>query len=72
MAHCNTLFHTMLKFIPGHQFEALESRHGTGRKSRKFSRWNPFVHLMFMQLTGRASLREGIQRGLKNYSDFRF
>ncbi len=61
MAHRNTLFHSMLNFIPRHQFSALESQHSTGRKSRKFSRWNQFVHLMFMQLTGRKSLRDGIQ-----------
>jgi len=61
MAHCNTLFHSMLKFIPRHQFAALESRHSTGRKPRNFSRWSQFVHVMFMQLTGRASLRDGIQ-----------
>ena len=61
MAHCNTLFHSMLDFIPRHQFTALEGQHGTGRKPRKFSRWNQFVHLMFMQLTGRASLKDGIQ-----------
>ena len=61
MAHCNTLFHSMLKFIPRHQFEALEIHHSTGRKARKFSRWSQFVHLMFMQLTSRASLRDGIQ-----------
>jgi len=61
MAHCNTIFHSMLKFIPRHQFETLEIHHSTGRKARKFSRWSQFVHLMFMQLTGRASLRDGIQ-----------
>ncbi len=61
MAHRNTLFHSMLNFIPRHQFSALENQHGTGRKSRKFSRWNQFVYLMFMQLTGRKSLRDGIQ-----------
>ena len=61
MAHNNTLFHSMLNFIPRHQFSALEGQHSTGRKSRKFSRWNQFVNLMFMQLTGRASLRDGIQ-----------
>jgi hypothetical protein len=61
MGHCNTLFHSMLNFIPRHQFAAPENRHSTGRKSRKFSRWNQFVHLMFMQLTSRASLRDGIQ-----------
>jgi putative transposase len=51
----------MLNFIPRHQFAALEGQHNTGRTSRKFSRWNQFVHLMFMQLTSRASLRDGIQ-----------
>jgi putative transposase len=61
MAHRNTLFHSMLNFIPRHQFSALENQHGTGRKSRTFSRWNQFAHLMFMQLTGRKSLRDGIQ-----------
>ena len=61
MAHCKTLFHTMLYFIPRHQFSALEKRHSTGRRSRSFSRWSQFVHLMFMQLTGRSSLRDGIQ-----------
>lgn len=61
MAHNNTLFHSMLNFIPRHQFEALENQHSTGRNSREFSRWNQFVHLMFMQLTGRSSLRDGIQ-----------
>ena len=61
MAHCTTLFHTMLNFIPRHQFTALEKRHSTGRRSRSFSRWSQFVHLMFMQLTGRSSLRDGIQ-----------
>ena len=61
MANKNTLFNSMINFIPRHHFSALESQHSTGRKSRKFSRWNQFVHLMFMQLTGRASLRDGIQ-----------
>jgi putative transposase len=61
MAHHNTLFHQMLNFIPRHQFQVLEKVHGTGRKSRSFSRWNQFVHLAFMQLTGRVSLRDGIR-----------
>ena len=60
MAHHNTLFHSMLKFIPRHDFSSLEKRHGTGRKARSFTRWNQFVHLMFMQLTSRSSLRDGI------------
>jgi putative transposase len=61
MAHNNTLLHSMLKFIPRHDFSILEKRFGTGRKARTFNRWNQFVHLMFMQLTSRSSLRDGIQ-----------
>ena len=61
MAHHSTIFNSMLNFIPRHQFPDLEKKHSTGRKARSFSRWNQFVHLMFMQLTGRSSLRDGIQ-----------
>ena len=59
MAHCNTIFHQMLKLIPRHHFAKLEEEHGTGRKARGFSRWSQTVHLLFMQLTTRASLRDG-------------
>ena len=59
--HNNKSFHPMINFIPIHQFDALENQHGTGQKARDFTRRNQFVHLMFMQLTGRSSLRDGIQ-----------
>jgi hypothetical protein len=60
MAHCNTIFHQMLKLIPRHHFAKLEAKHGTGRKARSFSRWSQLVHLLSMQLTARASLRDGV------------
>jgi hypothetical protein len=60
MAHCNTIFHQMLKLIPRHYFAKLEAEHGTGRKARSFSRWSQLVHLLSMQLTARASLRDGV------------
>jgi hypothetical protein len=60
MAHCNTIFHHMLKLIPRHHFSKLEREHGTGRPSRTFSRWHQLVHLIFMQVTSRASLRDGV------------
>ena len=60
MAHCNTIFHQMLKLIPRHHFAKLETEHGTGRKPRSFSRWSQLVHLLSMQLTARASLRDGV------------
>jgi hypothetical protein len=50
----------MLKLIPRHHFAKLEAEHGTGRQARSFSRWHQVVHLLSMQLTARASLRDGI------------
>jgi putative transposase len=61
MAYCNTVFHQLLRFIPRHRFGTLEKEHGTGRKARKFTRWNQFVALMFMHITGRASLRDSVE-----------
>jgi len=60
MAHCNTIFQQMLKLIPRHHFSRLEQEHGTGRHARSFMRWNQLVHLVFIQLTARASLRDGV------------
>ena len=60
MAHCNTIFHRMLKLIPGHLLAKLEAEHGTGRKARTFTRWSQLVHLLSMQLMARISLRDGI------------
>jgi Transposase DDE domain/Domain of unknown function (DUF4372) len=60
MAHCNTIFHQMLKLIPRHDFAKLETEHGTGRKARSFTRWSQLVHLLSMQLTARASLGDGV------------
>ena len=57
MAHCNTILHQMLKLIPRHHFSRLEREHGTGRQARSFTRWHQLVHLIFMQVTARASLR---------------
>ncbi|NIP23647.1 MAG: IS4 family transposase [Phycisphaerae bacterium] len=67
MAHCNTVFHQLLKFIPRHRFADLEKEYGTGRKARKFTRWNQFAALMFMQITARASLRDSVESlGVRN------
>jgi hypothetical protein len=60
MAHCNTIFHQMLKLMPRHHLSKLAAEHGTGRKARSFTRWSQLVHLLFMQLTARASLRDGV------------
>ena len=61
MAHCNTILSQMLKIVPRHVFASLDKVHGTGRKARKFNRWDQFVHLLAIQLTGRVSLRDGVR-----------
>ncbi len=61
MAHCNAILSQMLKIVPRHVFSTLDKAHGSGRAARKFSRWDQFVHLMSIQLTGRVSLRDGVR-----------
>jgi hypothetical protein len=60
VAHCNTIFHHMLKLIPRHHFSTMEREHGTGRPARTFNRWHQLMHLIFMQVTPRTSLRDGV------------
>lgn len=56
MAHYNTIFSQILKFVPRLEFEALANRHHTGRAFRTASRWSQFVTMAMAQLSGRNSL----------------
>ena len=38
MAHCNTIFSQILKFVPRHEFETLANKHHSGRAFRTASR----------------------------------
>jgi len=58
LAHHNTVFSQLLKFIPRHEFETLAKQHHQGAKLRKMSRWSQFVALGLGQLSGRISLRD--------------
>lgn len=58
MAHHNTVFAQLLRFVPRHEFEKLARRHHVGREFRKTSRWSQFVALATGQLAGRNSLRD--------------
>ena len=58
MAHCNTIFSQILKFVPRHEFEGLANRHHSGRAFRTASRWSQFVTMAMAQLSGRNSLRD--------------
>lgn len=58
MAHHNTVFSQILKFVPRHEFESLAREHHQGRSLRKMTRWSQFVSLGLAQLAGRVSLRD--------------
>ena len=64
MAHHNTVFAQMLKFVPtclsrqGHEFESLANQHDSGRGLRKMTRWTQFLAMATAQLSGRHSLRD--------------
>ena len=58
MAHHNTVFSQLLKFIPRHEFETLAKQHHSGRSFRTASRWSQFVTMAMAQLAGRNSLRD--------------
>ena len=58
MAHHNTVFGQLLKFLPRHEFEAEARHHQRGQRLRVMSRWAQFVALGMAQLTGRQSLRD--------------
>ena len=61
MAHQNTVFSQLLKFIPRHEFETLAIRHHSGRSFRTASRWSQFVTMAIAQLAGRNSLRDIVE-----------
>jgi putative transposase len=58
LAHHNTVFAQLLKFIPRHEFEALANQHHQGQKLRKMTHWSQFVALTMAQLSRRSSLRD--------------
>jgi putative transposase len=63
MAHCNTIFHQVLRLLDRHDFRKIEQdRFRPKRKCRTVSRWGQFVVMMFAQITGRSSLREIVQQ----------
>ena len=53
MAHHNTIFAQLLKFVSRHEFEGLAKQHHCGQKLRATNRWSQLVCLCLGQLSGR-------------------
>lgn len=60
MAHHDTVFSQILKFVPRHEFESLALEHHEGCRLRKMTRWSQFISLGLAQLAGRISLRDEV------------
>jgi hypothetical protein len=58
MAHHNTVFAQLLKFVPRHEFDHLAWEHHKGRRLRAMTRWSQFVALSMAHLSSRHSLRD--------------
>ena len=54
MAHHNTVFAQLLRFVPRHEFEAVAREHRHGQELRAMSRWSQFVALGPAQLQSRG------------------
>ena len=67
MRHQNSVFHSVLKHIPWHQFERLVAVHGADGRVRRLTTKSQFIALLYGQLSGAASLRE-IVTGLESHS----
>jgi IS4 transposase len=58
MPHHNSVFHSLLKHIPWHRFDALVEAHGADGRVRRLTTKSQFVALLYGQLSGASGLRE--------------
>jgi len=58
MAHCNTVLHQMLQFVPRWEFEKIVKKYHGNRRVRKFSCWALLICHLYAQLARQVSLRD--------------
>lgn len=58
MRHHNTVFHSVLKHVPWHRFDALVEEHGADDRVRRLSTKSQFIALLYGQLSGSGTLRQ--------------
>ena len=60
MAHYNTVFRAVQRFMPRHDFENIEGQIFDGSESRKFSNWAHFTFMLNAHLQEAKSLRDAL------------
>ena len=58
MLHQNTVFHSLLKYVPWSRFEQLVEKYGADRSCRTLTSKRHLVALLYGQFSGAVSLRE--------------
>lgn len=71
MPHQDSVFKTILKHLPWHEFEELVVAHGADERQRGFSAKTQLTALIYGQLSGAASLRE-IEAALSSHAAHRY
>jgi len=66
MRHHNTVFHSVLKHVAWHRFDALVDEHGADERVRRLSTKSQFIALLYGQLSGSVSLRQ-VVTGLSSH-----
>lgn len=61
MTYVNTVLTQFLKLVPKSEFARLAHNHHAGQKFRKHSRFDQFVLLLTLQVTGRSSIRDVVE-----------
>jgi IS4 transposase len=67
MRHQNSVFHSLLKHLPWHEFDRLVAAHGADVGVRRLTTKDQLVALLYAQLAGAASLRE-LVGGLESHA----
>lgn len=67
MRHQNTVFHSVLKFLPWSVVDRLVERHQANKKVRRLTTQNQLVAMLYAQLSGAESLR-AIEAGLSSHA----
>jgi hypothetical protein len=67
MRHHNSVFHSVLKHVPWHEFDRLVGAHAADARVRRLTTKDQFVALLYGQLAGASSLRE-IVTGLESHA----
>ena len=67
MPHHNSVFHSLLKHVPWHRFDALVDEHRSDAGVRRLTTKSQFTALLYGQLSGTCGLRETIT-GLSSHA----